>query len=121
MAKKENKGLLALADKMGGGDKDSIVGKMNESLGKEFLEGILTKIKPFISPMISGIGDALGDDEYMCILKKNKKDGRPYVHIIETNKVKKFVVEDVKEVIDAEDFINVVLSGDIADMMKEEG
>jgi hypothetical protein len=101
-------------DKMSN-DPNSLVGKMQSGMGADFLEGIISKITPFIDPMIDGVAESLGDDEIMCLLRKNKKDGKLYVHVIETASVTKFELKEgaIKQVIDGKEFINTVLSGNL--------
>lgn len=114
--KKEKKGLMGMADP------DSMMGKMMGSMGEDFLMGIVSKIQPFISPMIQSISEEFGDDEIMCILRKNNKDGRMYVHVIETAGVKAFSLEEgaLRHVIDGEDFIQKVLSGGLGDIFNKD-
>jgi hypothetical protein len=104
----------SLAKKMAN-DPNSIVGKAMAGMGADFLEGIVGKLKPFIEPMIEGISGEFGDDEIMCILRKNKKDGKLYVHVIEVSGITAFNLKEgaIKQVIDGADFINTVLSGDL--------
>lgn len=99
-------------------DTDSIVGKMSAGLGSGFIESIVKQLDPFIDPMLKGVTEALGDDETMILLRRNKKDGKAYVHIIDTSKVKAFSIEEdgILDTIDGANFIKSILSGDLKEM-----
>jgi len=103
-------------------DENSIIGKMSSGLGTEFLEGIIKQLDPFVEPMIQGITEALGNDEKMVLLRRNKKDGKAYVHIIDTSKVMSFQIapEGIIETVAGGDFIKSMLSGDLKNIMNKE-
>lgn len=120
--KMEKKGF-SIFDKMGDStDENSIINKMQGALGAEFLEGVIKQLDPFIDPMIQGITESLGDDEKMILLRRNKKDGKAYVHVIDTSKVESFKIKEngIIETIAGADFIKSMLSGDLKEMMTKE-
>ena len=104
-----------LLSKMGSADPNSMFAKMSSGLGADFLEGVLKKLEPYIDPMLEGIAEALGEDETLCILRKNKKDGQLYVYVVDVSKITAFDLEEggMKQVIHGSDFITKMLSGDI--------
>lgn len=119
----EEKKQFSILSKLGGnGDPNSIVSKMQEGLGIEFLEGLIKQLDPFIDPMIQGITESLGDDEIMILLRRNKKDGKAYVHIIDTSKVESFKIKEngIIDTVAGGDFVKSMLSGNIKDLLNKE-
>lgn len=119
----EKKSGFSLFSKLGeSGDPNSIVSKMQEGLGIEFLEGLIKQLDPFIDPMIQGVTESLGDDEIMILLRRNKKDGKAYVHVIDTSKVESFKIREngIIDTIAGGDFVKSMLSGDLKNMINKE-
>ena len=94
---------------------DKIMEKQKEDNMKSIIESLLPQIRPYVSPMIEGVEEAFGDNAYLCVMKR-EKDGKCYIHVIETPNIESFKVSEIKSTVKFEDFLELLLSGEIKDM-----
>lgn len=87
--------------------------KGNEAAFSSFIESIVPKVLPFVNPMMKGITDSFGDDEFIIVGKKNVKQNKVFIHIIKSKDVQKFEVAKITKVIEMSEFFQKALSGEV--------
>lgn len=105
--------------------KEGMEGEMQSEVMEGALELLMPKIlkmvKPFVEPGIKKLGDELGEDAKMLILRKDKETGTLMFFVIETDTIKEFELSKnpmlVVPIVEPLKFIEKLIKGDL---LKEE-
>jgi len=90
-----------------------IANQGNEIAMSSFIEGIVPKLLPYIEPMMAGIAEAFGNDEFIIVGRKNIKNNKVFIHIVKSKNVQKFEVAKISKIIELSEFFTKALSGEM--------
>jgi hypothetical protein len=111
-------GLEDLMSKMGG-KKGTILGSMQDDIGKDVAEKIFKQVQPFIKPMMGAVENFLGADEKMIMIRR--QGDKTVLFIIDVEEIQKFEVNEkgVLKSLEISNFVEILMTGGASELFNE--